>query len=394
MFSLHDHVFCRFCRCSVLARPLWISLSSHVTLSSGNADLPLIILTILIALLALWHLHHHNIYHTRLHVHGILLVKLQFFVAAFRVALFIRWRHGRESGIWSMTSGGASTSAIDALCARLRLRSELESSQTLDRRRCKSEPARLSLNHHHRPLPSAVMSRAEQIRGKLFGNAPDGKANGADEGIPRSGSDNPLTIKIPQPAQPTPTTPAQRPKLRESKADSSPKNAAEEGLAKSFRERLVEQLGPDYHGAERYRLVQDDNKEMHWKRWGPYVSDRQWVSPASLDLHICVQCSRDEYMRVPLARFPIFVPPGIICSPVYLRLQSERTIPTTATPGRISRMITLDPAPTGGAKMVLEASPTTISVSALLCRFGTARIPSSRSGFSVSQVIKVIMEKT
>ncbi|GJE94908.1 hypothetical protein PsYK624_110840 [Phanerochaete sordida] len=120
------------------------------------------------------------------------------------------------------------------------------------------------------------MSRAEQIRGKLFGNAPDGKANGSDTNLPRSGSDNPLTIKIPQPT--APATPAQPPKLRETKIDSSPGDTAEDRPTKSFRERLVEQLGTDYHGAERYRLVQDDDKEVHWKRWGPYVSDRQWAT--------------------------------------------------------------------------------------------------------------------
>jgi len=44
-----------------------------------------------------------------------------------------------------------------------------------------------------------------------------------------------------------------------------------------FRQRLAKKLGEDYKGAERYRLIQDDNKERHWKRWGPYLSDRQWV---------------------------------------------------------------------------------------------------------------------
>lgn len=45
-----------------------------------------------------------------------------------------------------------------------------------------------------------------------------------------------------------------------------------------FRTRLAQKLGPEYEGAERYRLQQDDKKENHWKRWGPYLSDRQWVS--------------------------------------------------------------------------------------------------------------------
>lgn len=156
------------------------------------------------------------------------------------------------------------------------------------------------------------MSRAEQIRGKLFGNPPDGKANSADAGLPRSGSDNPLTIKIPQPA--APATPTPPPKLRESKTDSSPSDAVEDRPTKSFRERLVEQLGPDYHGAERHRLVQDDEKEMHWKRWGPYVSDRQWVSPAFLCLHVTVSCIRaiDICGSLCLAYRIVVVPEGYL----------------------------------------------------------------------------------
>ncbi|KAI0758346.1 Six-hairpin glycosidase-like protein [Irpex lacteus] len=123
------------------------------------------------------------------------------------------------------------------------------------------------------------MSRAEQIRGKLFG-AVKPKTNGdkpADEPITRSTSDVPLSIHIPKP-DPPPVQQAPPPrKEKESKSDSSPK--PEVGReSKSFRQRLVEQLGPDYHGAERHRLVQDDKKEVHWKRWGPYVSDRQWAT--------------------------------------------------------------------------------------------------------------------
>ncbi|KIY50404.1 hypothetical protein FISHEDRAFT_39502 [Fistulina hepatica ATCC 64428] len=40
----------------------------------------------------------------------------------------------------------------------------------------------------------------------------------------------------------------------------------------------MEVLGDDYRGAERYRLVQDGQRERHWKRWGPYLSDRQWAT--------------------------------------------------------------------------------------------------------------------
>ncbi|KAF5351655.1 hypothetical protein D9756_007739 [Leucocoprinus leucothites] len=45
-----------------------------------------------------------------------------------------------------------------------------------------------------------------------------------------------------------------------------------------FRQRLAAKLGTEYKGAERYRLRQDDKREKHWKRWGPYLSDRQWAT--------------------------------------------------------------------------------------------------------------------
>jgi hypothetical protein len=51
----------------------------------------------------------------------------------------------------------------------------------------------------------------------------------------------------------------------------------EDEQPKSYRQRLAEALGTVYKGAEKYRLQQDDLREKHWKRWGPYLSDRQWV---------------------------------------------------------------------------------------------------------------------
>ena len=29
-------------------------------------------------------------------------------------------------------------------------------------------------------------------------------------------------------------------------------------------------------GAERKRLAEDARREKNWKRWGPYLSERQW----------------------------------------------------------------------------------------------------------------------
>jgi hypothetical protein len=87
-----------------------------------------------------------------------------------------------------------------------------------------------------------------------------------------------LTINIPKP----PTTPAPMPK-REKQSDSSPKvpqveETAETAYSRTYRERLTSTLGDEYKGVEKYRLLQDGKKERHWKRWGPYLSDRQWVS--------------------------------------------------------------------------------------------------------------------
>lgn len=129
------------------------------------------------------------------------------------------------------------------------------------------------------------MSRAEKIRGKVFGSG-DKAAAADDAPMSRSTSDVPLTITIPKPA---PNQPAPPPKTKQDKYDKSessprPVPNSQPRDDKCFRERLIQQLGQDYNGAERYRLLQDAKKEIHWKRWGPYVSDRQWVClcPTSL----------------------------------------------------------------------------------------------------------------
>ena len=30
------------------------------------------------------------------------------------------------------------------------------------------------------------------------------------------------------------------------------------------------------HNAERQRIAEDARREKNWKRWGPYLSERQW----------------------------------------------------------------------------------------------------------------------
>lgn len=43
-------------------------------------------------------------------------------------------------------------------------------------------------------------------------------------------------------------------------------------------------LFDDWKSVEETRLDEDERKEKHWKRWGPYVSERQWVSPSFLEI--------------------------------------------------------------------------------------------------------------
>lgn len=87
-----------------------------------------------------------------------------------------------------------------------------------------------------------------------------------------------LAIHIPKPSSPAPT-PNPPPKSTKPVPDGSPKESVENAEApRRYRERVIEQLGSQYKGVEKYRLLQDEKKERHWKRWGPYLSERQWVS--------------------------------------------------------------------------------------------------------------------
>ena len=110
----------------------------------------------------------------------------------------------------------------------------------------------------------------KKLHAKIFGGQDNG-ADVKDDDKAKANADSPsLTINIPNPdaSQPGPAPP----KL--AKTDGAPRANQD---TRTFRQRLVDSLGPDYHGAERFRLDQDGRKERHWKRWGPYLSDRQWV---------------------------------------------------------------------------------------------------------------------
>jgi hypothetical protein len=67
-------------------------------------------------------------------------------------------------------------------------------------------------------------------------------------------------------------------------------NSEREEVA-TAREKYRAKLGIEYKSVEHARLQEDEAKEVYWKRWGPYLSERQWVRhhrrPALFDAHVC-----------------------------------------------------------------------------------------------------------
>jgi hypothetical protein len=91
--------------------------------------------------------------------------------------------------------------------------------------------------------------------------------------------------------------------------------------------------------AEQQRLSDDAARKANWKRWGPYLAERQWGTV------------REDYSQ-------------------------------TAHAGIISRTITPAPAPIAGARMACSASPTANAASASRWRCGMERSQSSKSASS------------
>ncbi|KAG8905070.1 hypothetical protein FRB99_000718, partial [Tulasnella sp. 403] len=131
------------------------------------------------------------------------------------------------------------------------------------------------------------MSSAKQLQAKLF--SPQLQSNGVPKPSPPTVSSPdpatsglaaarpPLSINVPHP----PTIDVQiLPKTVKQPAANSPHSAEaeHEDVRRTYRDKLVEQLGGNYEGVERYRLIQDGKRERHWKRWGPYLSERQWAT--------------------------------------------------------------------------------------------------------------------
>ncbi|KAF8552505.1 hypothetical protein OG21DRAFT_1415935 [Imleria badia] len=114
-------------------------------------------------------------------------------------------------------------------------------------------------------------SSVKAIQEKLFrggddSNSGPGLASDSDPRDPR------LTIQIPKPAAKS------EPPPKVAKASPRGLNETDDTIQKSYRQRLSDRLGANYQGVERYRLQQDDARQRHWKRWGPYLSDRQWAT--------------------------------------------------------------------------------------------------------------------
>ena len=114
------------------------------------------------------------------------------------------------------------------------------------------------------------MSSTKRIQGKLFRGE-----SGGDVGTDPTKSGT-LTIDIP--TNTLQTKSVQPPKtLKPADVAEIPGDVAEGRYTIPYRDRLLRRLGNEYRGAEKHRLEADRKKEGHWKKWGPYLSDRQWV---------------------------------------------------------------------------------------------------------------------
>jgi hypothetical protein len=131
------------------------------------------------------------------------------------------------------------------------------------------------------------MSSTNKLRGKIH----SGVATGTQM-TPMLTSGSPdLTIEIPKLSTSQARFTQLHPKVKANTGNIPPKfdtipqidKAAGDGAFPAYRDGLLDKLGPDYEGVEKYRLEQDEARERHWKRWGPYLSERQWVS--SILLH-------------------------------------------------------------------------------------------------------------
>ena len=146
------------------------------------------------------------------------------------------------------------------------------------------------------------MSTAKNIQAKVFGSQ-DSVAQAATVPPPNStssGEQPVLSIQIPKPP------PLKLPGKKQSQSTESPPTTQKQkevngasGVVRkdsTLRERLLKKLGTRYDGVERYRLEEDEQREKHWKRWGPYLSERQWVRSCSLFHPFCCPISPSHHI--------------------------------------------------------------------------------------------------
>lgn len=112
---------------------------------------------------------------------------------------------------------------------------------------------------------------AKKLQNKIFGTSSSSSSN-----LKPSPSDPGLTINIPKQPLATPNVGHTQHKA----GPTTPKEGADKGsetTTKKYRERVAAELKSEYESVERHRLLQDERKERHWKKWGPYLAERQWV---------------------------------------------------------------------------------------------------------------------
>ncbi len=113
------------------------------------------------------------------------------------------------------------------------------------------------------------MASAKKLQHKIFGTP-----SSSIDTLRPSPSDPRLTINIPKP---TSSPSLVQPKKQVNETPKVSRSAGVESNPKNYRDRLTTQLESEYESVERHRLAQDQRRERHWKRWGPYLSERQWV---------------------------------------------------------------------------------------------------------------------
>ena len=207
------------------------------------------------------------------------------------------------------------------------------------------------------------MASAKKLQHKIFG-APSSSI----DTLRPSPSDPGLTISIPKP---TPSPSLAQPKKQANETPKVSHSAGVESTAQKYRDPLTTQLESECESVERHRLAQDQRRERHWKRWGPYLSERQWVRNILSLLffhHFVLRCA----YRPPFAK----------------------TTQQTVTPGPIFPMHMPDLVHTDGGKTASLVFAITISVSVFAWGFGMASTPSSRSASSVSLDMKATTAKT